>query len=753
MKTTLRALTGLGLLAGLTLSTNASAQARTEIAHALGSITTATSARSALSARFVDASTATLVPTPVMQTADGRSVYRFQQRHAGIPVMGRGASVVSGSRSFAAVSLVRDFPSDTTPLVSAAQAASKVSGFTAKDARLVWLPTGSTARLVWGLYRGNVANLPSAPVVMVDARTGKVAMMYDAVVFDREATVHAQNPVTTPQTEMVQLVDLPQGATTLTGPRITVQNCIDKHTLSGGQFSIHACEMEQHAVANAQGDFPYTYTGDTLKEDEYAEVSMFYHLTVVYDFFEQLGMPQLDAVPIPAIVNLRMPAGYSSGNYKKMKDTTLDLEPYDNAFFTPENPFGGGFGPDGQGLWFGQGTFADFSYDGDVVYHEFGHAMANRTIDFVSHWHLDQWGSSVSPGAMNEGLADYFSSAITGDPNVGEYAAKNVSAGYGGVIRTLDNKATCPESLTGEVHEDSNFFSGGLWSVRKSLPETDRNTFDAAVLAALMAAPSGDVGYDDLGELIASSVDSSPLGTTVGKALRDELQSRGVLPTTKRVLEYEGKPINANSYVVGNAFMAPGRFAAPVAPSADYVPGLIQIHDTLEEGAKTLKVVWAHQERQQNIYGGQGDPYDPALLVRFDADPIQFSYSPSPVSNAGDPVEVEKLADTYRAEIPIPEGATDVYVMIVNRGDRDAMYRAVSLDAPAPKPPPIGTGGFGGSGGLGGAAGSGGAQATTDEDLAPAGGCACSAPAAPHGRLRRAVGGRARAGVALASTS
>ncbi len=338
-------------------------------------------ARAAIDASFIEASAATLVPQALQKTADGRTIYRFEQRHAGVPVLGRGASVVAGSRTFGAVNLVTSFPQDTSASLTSAQAANVAGGdFRAQDARLLWLPTGSTARLVWALYRGNVATLPYAPVVLVDARTGKIAMQWNAVVFDREATVHQQNPVTTPQTETVTLTDLPQGATTLTGPRISVQNCIDKHTLTGGQFSFHACETEQLAVADAQGDFPYTYVGDTFPEDEYAEVSMFYHLTVVYDFFEKLGMPPLEAQPLPAIVNLRMPAGYNQGNYSKMKDPTLDLEPYNNAFFTPENPFGSGFGPQGPGVWFGQGTFADFSYDGDVVYHEFGHAMADRTI-------------------------------------------------------------------------------------------------------------------------------------------------------------------------------------------------------------------------------------------------------------------------------------------------------------------------------------------------------------------------------------
>jgi Zn-dependent metalloprotease len=71
-------------------------------------------------------------------------------------------------------------------------------------------------------------------------------------------------------------------------------------------------------------------------------------------------------------------------------------------------------------MWFGQGTFIDFGYDGDVVYHEFGHYVVNQTVNFVGSPHVDKYGLTVAPGAMNEGMADTYSSFITGDPYVGE---------------------------------------------------------------------------------------------------------------------------------------------------------------------------------------------------------------------------------------------------------------------------------------------------------------------------------------------
>ena len=47
-------------------------------------------------------------------------------------------------------------------------------------------------------------------------------------------------------------------------------------------------------------------------------------------------------------------------------------------------------------MWFGQGPRHDYAYDGDVVYHEFTHAVVDATIQLPS--------AINAPGAMNEGL-------------------------------------------------------------------------------------------------------------------------------------------------------------------------------------------------------------------------------------------------------------------------------------------------------------------------------------------------------------
>ena len=101
---------------------------------------------------------------------------------------------------------------------------------------------------------------------------------------------------------------------------------------------------------------------------------------------------------------------------------------------------------------------------------------------------------------MNEGLADYFSSAIGGDPLVGEYGGRNIPGNTAaeGAVRDLTNKDLCADDRWGEVHQDSQPFSASLWAARVAVAGDPKaagfdaakaKTFDAAVLAAIQSFP------------------------------------------------------------------------------------------------------------------------------------------------------------------------------------------------------------------------------------------------------------------------
>ena len=707
-------------------------------------------ARQVLGARAPASVKLELTHTRTQSLPGGQTMVRFAQRHHGIPVLSRGASVLLDAKGnptqFAAARLAEHFATSDVPSLTPSLAAERANGsargagFTAGDARLAWFDRFGAARLVWVLYRGLVPGTPRSPVALIDAHSGRLVLAYDATRFDRAATVYEENPVSTPTAVSVKLSTLAPGATKLEDPKIRAVTCVDTQKLVG-KWGVHMCELLPKAAADGNGDFPQKFASDTAAEDDFAELSLYFHTAKAYAFYQTLGMPELDIKPLTAVANLRFPQGWSTGNVSAMKNTALPLEPYDNAFFSPKTPYPGMFENVEGGLFFGQGSNADFAYDGDVVYHELGHALTDRTIDFAPYWQADEQGATPAPGAMNEGLADYFSSALTGDGKLGEYAAKNTSYGYGGdVIRDLDNADTCPKSLAGEVHVDSTLFSGALWSVRQALPEGDRNTFDTALVTALIGAPTGEVGYEDLAELMRATVEASTLGKTVAAALKAEFEKRGVLPVCQRVLEYKGKALQSAHWKIAHGFYSPGKPYVGFEQTESYAPGLLQVHVALKPDTEKLRVDWQNYPLGgQYQLGPEADPYTPAVLVRFASDPIVFDYSTGVSSNASALVDTETSVGDY-VNIDVPAGATDAYLMIVNKGDEMGLFTSLEVTQKSAATGGTGgmggfgaSGGFGGFGGSGGTGGTGGAAADDpgyDQAIESAWGCS-SVPGGP----------------------
>ncbi len=139
----------------------------------------------------------------------------------------------------------------------------------------------------------------------------------------------------------------------------------------------------------------------------------------------------------------------------------------------------------------------DFSYDGDVIYHEFTHALVHTLAYGLRQSGYDKYGSHVEPGAMNEGWSDYFSISFTNDPETGEYAAKGITGGETG-LRTADNEKRCPDDLIGEVHEDATPLSGALWEIRTSIFET-----------------YGQDGVDDFDQLLFTAIAQAEMNETL----------------------------------------------------------------------------------------------------------------------------------------------------------------------------------------------------------------------------------------------
>jgi hypothetical protein len=632
---------------------------------------------------------ADLVPQRVDRFGDGETIVRYGQVHEGVPVIGRGSlerySSV-GRQLWHREDLAATLPS-IVPTLSAADAA-KVGG--SNQANLIFWPTRDRGlRLAYAVIPPAEAILAGAPRVIVDAQTGEILEARDIRVF-AEAQVYESNPKKSPDLVTRTLPMKPTGDF-LTNDFVEAHNCIDKKTVKtldvGISFDVHVCDLDQVAKADPKGNFVFGPIDDPAnaasKTDAFSEVSIYFHTTKAYTFFRDLqGDPDAQVVtdkPLRAISNLQMPKGLLQGQIATAGDPEKPLEPFQNAFFAPAAGglgavFAQLYGFDAGALWFGQGPKRDFSYDGDVVYHEFTHAVVDDTLKLRA-WHTDEFGAVDAPGAMNEGLADYFSCAITGDPDVGEYASSDLGSNTG-VIRTLKNQDTCA-NLVGEVHADSTAFSGGLWDARSSLPEADRAKFDKSLYKAMRQSNGqGDVGFEDVIKLfIAQLEEDLPKGAT---ALKTAMTTRRLYLDGKgceRIIEYGSDPVTSADPRIG--FMAPGKQSVSVAGIA---PGVMQIKALLPEKAKATQIHITFAKRspaQQNPLGGNAKPFAPTVLVKMGA-PIVWD----PDSQNGHDADVRKGAPEGDVTLDLPKEANGeaAYVQIASTGDSDGAYNAIEIE-------------------------------------------------------------------------
>ena len=367
---------------------------------------------------------------------------RVQQHVDGLPVLNREVILVLDAEGFIKRQLGAPLASpllDASPSVPEADAHAAAAAFAADTygTGQLWPPRGELAvfvdraeqaHLVWSVDV-STADPVGAWRVLVDAHTGRIRGSSSRLHTAR-AEVYPINPVISDLTD----VDLDLDNTIPVGTYANVKSC-------GGWSDQNGCtDKHNQAEADADGNFYFEPNagGDV---DPLSEIQMYYHLGVVGRWFEnELGF----------VHNLPWGAGQSM-------EGLVNFD-YNNAFYGDA---------DGDGVAevaFGQTGSIDFAYDGDVVYHEFGHSVFGNVVANTSFWSGDEYGMDVAPGALNEGTADLFSMAITGDPALGEYAAH----GFGimsGAIRDMDEDRHCPTDLYGEAHEDGMIWGSLAWNM------------------------------------------------------------------------------------------------------------------------------------------------------------------------------------------------------------------------------------------------------------------------------------------------
>jgi Zn-dependent metalloprotease len=436
-----------------------------------------------------------------------RRYVRFEQTFLGRPVFD--ATVIVGvdgagrvfqvSSTAVASPAWRGKPPVDGPAAVAA-AAKGVAGLGAAiDLTLGSLATGDTAAPAWRVVA------PGAGfhlwVTYVDAWSGAVLWRED-LSRRHDALAFPENPVVDEgQTTQVFL------------PNIVQEGAHVNHTF-GSMARVGTCtatdeygmcvDWTHAAVADGNGflDTLPLLSDPTALPDGFAEVNAYYHLDLQNAWMRaEFGY---DGLYIDAETALEETHIWAY--------TSLD---WANAAFS-----GGGWGyPDS--IIFGQGNLygvpIDFAYDADVILHEFTHSVSDKAFN-IRFGSRDEWGYNSTPGAVEEGNADYYALTRTGNPALAEYALGI----YG---RNADNDHRCPDDLQGEGHYDGEIVGGALWDLRNQLgaAKTDHLQYGALAGATIRSFDNwaeallaqAEVMKDEVGELQFDDADVAALQAVI----------------------------------------------------------------------------------------------------------------------------------------------------------------------------------------------------------------------------------------------
>lgn len=388
---------------------------------------------------------------------------RFERRKAGVPVLG-GELTVTFDRNH---ELVMIHAGPQVPLAKgafklpAAYALEQEPGATV--ATQAWVQSDGVLRPAWIVTR----KLPDGPTawLSVDADNGKVlerrsiAWKVDGSVFDyspvrsSQTALCAQTPdagYTSCATASTRtLGNLSAGAMSLTGPRTVARNC-------QGQQASTSCLPR--ATPNTSGNFVAAPDLTTSNMDRFGEVMAYYQADRFSAWLDGLSPP------------------FQSGGGLGVVDVFTNIGGYEGGFFEESGPF------NRFGVRLGQGPLADWAYDADVLWHELGHGLVERTSQF-GFYSRDAQGLYGDSGSLNEGSADCVSLAFKGSPQLGENSGSRLmedgqtTAPY---LRTVETKRMCQVTnidgttlarggRVGQLHADGVIWGSFFWQLRERL--------------------------------------------------------------------------------------------------------------------------------------------------------------------------------------------------------------------------------------------------------------------------------------------
>ena len=170
----------------------------------------------------------------------------------------------------------------------------------------------------------------------------------------------------------------------------------------------------------------YDYT-PTIVAGHFQEVNVYYHINEFQEYFQNtLG-----------IANAR----------NRVTNCFAHQGTDDNSDYSPSQ----------DRIRYGDGGVDD-SDDGEIVLHEYGHAVHNDIVPGFVY--------AGETGAISEGFGDYFGATYGDNALVGEWDAVAYNPGPPPFLRRTDTTKHYPEDIVNQVHSDGEIISAAWWDFR-----------------------------------------------------------------------------------------------------------------------------------------------------------------------------------------------------------------------------------------------------------------------------------------------
>lgn len=203
---------------------------------------------------------------------------------------------------------------------------------------------------------------------------------------------------------------------------VTLTNLDGSGLLTGSWVDV----FNSTAARASEPSLIYNYS-PTIVAGHFQEVNIYYHINEFQEYFQNtLGIP-----------NAR----------NRVTDTYAHQGTDDNSDYSPSQ----------DRIRYGDGGVDD-SDDGEIVLHEYGHAVHNDIVPGFVY--------AGESGAISEGFGDYFGATFGDNALVGEWDATSYNPGPPPFLRRTDTTKHYPEDVAGEVHDDGEIIAAAWWDFR-----------------------------------------------------------------------------------------------------------------------------------------------------------------------------------------------------------------------------------------------------------------------------------------------